>query len=417
MWADELYLENHQGTFSVHAEVKRHNRLYENALADHESLALMTALSTDKFTYPGKDFEKLWITVLRDQFHDVLPGSSIPEVYDDCWDDWGNNEKALEKIRGSVGKAIASGVSKDAVLGDLLLYNPVSWERTSRVFIPLSIFAKAPKIDADGKPPYAKINLLSDPSVEFIAQPIAAEPEGTIERMPAGWWTVVDLKSVSSTPVKMSLLSADQAEELLSQSPMIASESEISNGIATVKVDPTTGAILSLIAPDVNGGSNLLQGDSSNLTFGFQDNDKEWPAWNVKAEYWKYPVELPNDVNVQINILENGPIFVTLGIPRTLGISPMTQKVMVFAKCPEVFCDFLMDWQQPQVMLKTLYSTATNANSVIADIQYSAIERSTTPTTACDQARFEKICHKYFDLSTPGKRLGHCSSQRRTLCF
>ena len=47
---------------------------------------------------------------------------------------------------------------------------------------------------------------------------------------------------------------------------MIASESEISNEIATVKVDPTTGAILSLIAPDVNGGSNLLQGNSSNLT-------------------------------------------------------------------------------------------------------------------------------------------------------
>ena len=48
-----------------------------------------------------------------------------------------------------------------------------------------------------------------------------------------------------------------------------------------------------------------------------------------------------------------------------------------------------MDWQQPQVMLKTLYSTATNANSVIADIQYSAIERSTTPTTP-DKARFLK---------------------------
>ena len=67
--------------------------------------------------------------------------------------------------------------SRKMILGHPLLYNPVSWDRTSRVFIPLSIFAKAPKIDADGKPPYAKINLLSDPSVEFIAQPIAAEPE------------------------------------------------------------------------------------------------------------------------------------------------------------------------------------------------------------------------------------------------
>ena len=59
-----------------------------------------------------------------------------------------------------------------------------------------------------------------------------------------------------------------------------------------MKVDPTTGAILSLIAPDVNGEIEPLARRLFQLDLWFQDNDKEWPAWNVKAEIgnirWNY---------------------------------------------------------------------------------------------------------------------------------
>jgi alpha-mannosidase len=99
-------------------------------------------------------------------------------------------------------------------------------------------------------------------------------------------------------------------------------------------------------------------------------------------------------------------VFCSVAITRTLGKSKVTQKVALFEGCPEVFLEWIADWQQEKVLLKVPYHTATGATSVAADIAFGAIERSTVPTAPGDKARHEKICHKYFDLSTPGKEWG-----------
>src|SRR5271157_3985108 len=70
VWADELYLENHQGTFSVHAEVKRHNRLFENYLTSTETLASIAfAAGGGAGGIPVKRLEETWQIVLKNQFH------------------------------------------------------------------------------------------------------------------------------------------------------------------------------------------------------------------------------------------------------------------------------------------------------------------------------------------------------------
>ncbi|GAH59979.1 unnamed protein product, partial [marine sediment metagenome] len=178
----------------------------------------------------------------------------------------------------------------------------------------------------------------------------------------------------------------------------------------TLKLDPTTGAIIELSSPNLNKGKNLLKGNSSNLTFGFHDvgtpQDPEQHAWNLTPEYWKNPLDLPNDRNVNIEITDVGPIFASIKISRTLGISLVIQKITLFYDCPEIFMKYLTDWKQKDAMLKLIYSTSTNAEVVTADAAYSAIESKTNPETPCDRARYEKICHKYFDLSTPDNKWG-----------
>ncbi|MFX0099536.1 MAG: alpha-mannosidase [Candidatus Hodarchaeota archaeon] len=405
VWNDELYLENHRGTFTVIAFIKRFNRYFENALTANETLSLVTYLINNDFDYPMDEIESLWKTTLKSQFHDVLPGSSIPEVYDDSMDDWDEGNEILEEIRDRVSKAITSGQKGAGNTQYLYMFNPASWRRKARVFFPASIL----KLDDKGKPPFAKLVILDKDEGEklaLIAQPIAAEEPSTFDSLPAGWWVVTDLNGLSMTPAKLVLLNDEEASEMMPESAISIDETSIDNGLVSVKLDPSTGAMIEIKAENINNGGNLLKGKDSNLTVGYLDDSKSWPAWNLTPKYWEHPLDLPNDKEVVIKLSEKGHVFSTIQVTRTLGESPVTQEITLFNDCPEIFLKWKTDWKQPKVMLKIGYYTATDADMVTADIAYSAIKRSTRPKVRCDQARYEKICHKYFDLSTPDKSWG-----------
>ncbi len=404
VWNDELYLENHQGCFSNHSQVKRGNRKFENLLTTIESLGIITSLANPSFKHPMESIEDMWIRTLKNQFHDVLPGSSIPEVYDDCWDDWEYCDKEINRIIKEVGKALGKETQKKPQTAYIYLYNQVSWKRTDRVFIPISIFTEPPKLHTDGKPNY--IRLTSVKGNQFIGQPIAAEPEGTVERMPAGWWAVVTLESVSITPFTVELLSDEESMMMKSSAKVEANGLKISANGTFIELDAKTGAMLTLKVDGINGGQNLVKGTHSNLSYAYLDDSKEWPAWNLTREYWKYPLDMTNDKDVSISVAESGPVFIKININRTFGVSPVTQTIEFFSGCQEIYMQYLTNWKTEKALIKVAYDTTTNADKVVADICYSAIERSTKPKSASDKARFEKICHKYIDLSTPDNLWG-----------
>jgi alpha-mannosidase len=91
----ELYLEYHRGTFTSQAFVKRGNRVCEQLLHDAE---LLGAARGD---YAREELDRLWKLLLLQQFHDILPGSSIGLVYDDARRDFAELESSLERLVGS----------------------------------------------------------------------------------------------------------------------------------------------------------------------------------------------------------------------------------------------------------------------------------------------------------------------------
>ena len=82
-WEGELYLERHQGTLTTQALTKRNNRLCELGLRELEWVGFL-AEALAGITYPDAELDSLWKEVLLYQFHDILPGSSIKRVYDEC---------------------------------------------------------------------------------------------------------------------------------------------------------------------------------------------------------------------------------------------------------------------------------------------------------------------------------------------
>lgn len=407
VWNDELYLEYHRGTFTVHSEVKRHNRYYENAIIDLETLALITSISNPKYKYPADKFERLWKIVLQNQFHDVLPGSSIPEVYDDIYDFWVEQDALIEDIKKGIGEGLKGSENKAEKQHtiSISLYNPVSWTRKSPVFIPMSVFGIDIKLDKDGKPPYAK--LIIDSKI-FPAQPIAADPSDSAYPRSAGWYVLPELKGLTVTSATLTLSSIEDLNVKSDEFVKVTPE-HIENKLSTIKLDKKTGAFLELTSKNINKNANLLKGSNSNLFFGFLDDFPSDHAWNIKPKYWEYPLsDIKNDEQVNLRVINQGPVFSTIEISRILGKekSPVLQKVTLFKDCPEVYLEWATNWKQPFVFLKILYSTGTNATITTSDQMYSAIQRATQGKPPCDWARYEKIMHKYADVSTPENTWG-----------
>ena len=78
-WEGELYFEYHRGTYTSMARNKRSNRKAELHMMD---LELLGVLADPKVAYPDAELDGLWHGILINQFHDILPGSSIHEVYE-----------------------------------------------------------------------------------------------------------------------------------------------------------------------------------------------------------------------------------------------------------------------------------------------------------------------------------------------
>jgi len=411
VWNDELYLEFHRGCFSNHGQVKRYNRKYENLLPSLEKLATLTRIIFSDYKYPQKEMENLWKITLKNQFHDVLPGSSIPEVYDDCWEDWNTQNSIVNEVISKLGKLYSTEGSQKIKnpSKQVILFNSLSWNRTARVFIPFDIFDEKIKFDNKEKPPYAKFIILNENKKEYICQPVSAEDPNTIDPKPAGWWMVLEIEKLSIIPGEIQIIQDQEIHKIhgTNKSQLEASSITLKNGIIDLEIDPTTGALLKLSSRKINSKKNLIKGNSSNLTFGFLDDVPiQYHAWNLTPEYWNHPIELPNDKNVEITLSDNGPIFKSIQIRRKLGENPVIQKLTLFKDHPLLYMDFITDWNQKNIMLKVKYSPNLVAENVIADGMYCAISSKMNPETPCDKARFEKFCHKYFDLSTLDKNWG-----------
>ncbi len=113
VWVGELYFELHRGTYTTQAANKKNNRQSELLLRDVEFLA---ALVPD---YPSEQLEKLWKKVLLNQFHDILPGSSIHEVYQDSAHDYAEILQRGQQLRQNALNQLLHGGESRAVVNTL----------------------------------------------------------------------------------------------------------------------------------------------------------------------------------------------------------------------------------------------------------------------------------------------------------
>ncbi|QKQ72165.1 alpha-mannosidase [Nostoc sp. TCL240-02] len=372
IWNDELYLEFHRGCYTTHADQKRWNRRCENLLYEAELFATLATISCG-VTYPKPKIEAAWKQVLFQQFHDILPGSSITQVYIDALPQWQQVEQVGTKILQESLLAIASHITlseppKPNSL-PIFVFNSLNWQRSEVVSVALPTQEEWQIYDTSGK---QLVSQLSEPStLLFLATEIP----------PVGyrifWLSPSSSSSPSSPP-----------------SPSLLPDWILENEFLRVVIDPDTGDLSSVF--DKTYQRELLSGAGNQLQ-AFKDSGQYWDAWNIDPNYAQHP--LPSTNLQSIQWLEQGPVQIRVRVVRQLGESEFCQDYILQAGSPLLKIATTVNWQENHVLVKAAFPLNIEADFATYEIPCGAIRRTTKPQTPAEEAKWEVPALRWADLT------------------
>jgi alpha-mannosidase len=370
VWEDELYLEFHRGCYTTHADQKRWNRKSENLLYEAELFATLANILCG-VQYPQDEIEAAWKKVLFNQFHDILPGTSITQVYEDALPTWEQVEQVGNNILDASLSAIASHITLPQPPQPhsipIIIFNSLNWQRSQVVTITLPQNNQTWEIyNIDGN---QLLSQQSENSLLFLAT------------VPSIGYQIYWLSPTSENP------HIDNSE--------LPTNWKLENEYLRVQVNPETGDIKSVFdkiqkREILNGGGNQLQ--------AFEDSGQYWDAWNIDPDYATKP--LPATELKSIQWLESGKIQQRLRVVRQLGNSQFCQDYILQTGSPLLKIANTVNWQENQVLVKTAFPLNVAADFATYEIPCGAIRRSTNPQTPAEKAKWEVPALRWADLTT-----------------
>ncbi|MBW4085087.1 alpha-mannosidase [Paenibacillus sp. S150] len=374
-WNGELYFECHRGTYTSQARNKKYNRRLELLLRDAEWLHTLNGVRRGDLetAYPAAELRAIWEILLRNQFHDIIPGSSIKEVYEDSDLEYAEGEaRSLALINGG-GAGEAGGNSGGLEYSTLL--NSSAWDRPRYVELP----GKA--ADAD---------IFLDAAGQRLEQQRTADG-GSLVYVP----------SVSALGTAVLQFVRRQAEDTLAEEA--GQLAAVAAGrLATPLVEAVwngQGHFTSL--RDRRSGRELLApGQRGNVLQVFEDKPLDYEAWDIDIFYQEKMTEISQ--LTQCELVENGPLRAVLRMSWTFHRSTIVQHIIFYRDTPRIDFRTELDWHGHNQLLKVAFPVDIHAMEATYDIQFGNVKRPTHWNTSWDYARFETVGHQWADVSETG---------------
>ncbi|GMV93567.1 MAG: hypothetical protein AMXMBFR82_33450 [Candidatus Hydrogenedentota bacterium] len=363
----ELYLELHRACQTTQARTKRNNRKCEVALRDAEFFSVLAHLSDGKY-----DHARLWDAwkhVLTNQFHDILPGSSINEVYAQADKDYAVANTIIASIRDTALDHILGTIATAGEGVPIVVFNTLGWVRDDIAT------AKVPNlpdkfcvVDTAGNPvPSQQIGkneiIFETRNVPPLGHAVYRIVTGTRHAEPSG------LLRTTGTGME--------------------------NDSIRIRFDKF-GA-LTKVYDKVEQREILPKGARANVLQLFDDRPWEHDAWDIDHNYEVQMWE-PGPAE-SIEVIESGPVRAVVRIVRKTERSTITQDVTLYATSPRIDFVTKVDWWEKRVLLKVAFPVDVRATRATYEIQYGAIERPTHTNDAADRARYENTALRWVDLS------------------
>jgi alpha-mannosidase len=337
----ELYLEFHRGTYTTQAAVKRANRRCEAALHDAELLAALASRTTGG-DYPHEQLGALWRLLALNQFHDILPGSSIGEVYVDAHAQLEQVERDARELAGAAaGALVAAG---------------------------------------DGDVP---INTIGAPRAE-----VAESPSGELAFVTA---PACGVGAVGAPPDEVSL--EEDGEGWI-----------LRNGVLRARV-ARDGTVTSLALRDDHyplgdRGREALAGPANRFEL-YDDRPLSWDAWDVDPFHLE--TGRPCAGAHISRVARAAPLRAEIVFEHEIGRdSHLVQTVRLDAGARRLELHTEIEWRERHRMLKVAFPLRVHADRATYEMPFGHAERPTHYSTPADLARYEVPGHRWADLSEHG---------------
>ncbi len=360
-WCGELYLEFHRGTLTSQARNKKYNRKSECLYHDVETLAAI-ANKEAGLEYPRARLLENWKLILLNQFHDILPGSSIKEVYEDSKEDY---EKVLAEGCDMAAQAQSALISKINLEEDsIVIFNTTGFNRVDAVVCDAPCDGEFALFDTDGdEVPYQKTY---DGKIVFVLS------------VPSKGYTSVAVRKCKPEEFRF----------------VNATENAVSTPVFEVEFDEKFN--ISKLIHKESGRSVAPCGDTVGKVMAYQDRPHNHEAWDIKCYFDEKSWELDFK---SAELVEVGPVRAVYKVERVFRKSTFTEYYIIYKGLERIDVDYEADWHEDHVVLKADYPVDVNATRATFDIQFGNVERSTTTNTTWEFAQFEESMHKWVDLS------------------
>ena len=349
-WEGEFYFEYHRGTYTSMARNKRGNRKSELKLMDLELLGVLSG------NYPAEEITKFWRdTVLLNQFHDILPGSSIAEVYD-------VTKAEYEALAEQADAMIAERLTALAGKGDAVtVFNTTGFARNDAV----NLGACSAKALTDGTEVYP-VQQTTDGAVAYL------------KHLPSkGCKSFTPCEGDAAAPFT-------RTDDLHLETPFYSIALD-ENGHFTSIFDKAEEREL------------LKAGKKGNMLRLYEDKPVYYDNWDIDMYYTEKSWEV-NEL-LAMAWTEDGPVRATLELTWKCSQSVITQKIHFYADTRRIDFETVADWKEHQHLLKAEFPLDIHSDEATFEVQFGNVTRKVHTNTSWDKARFESCGQKWMDFS------------------
>ncbi|MCX6032857.1 MAG: glycosyl hydrolase-related protein [Chloroflexi bacterium] len=370
-YVGELYFQAHRGTYTSQARTKRGNRKAELALREAEFWGT-AARSLNDFDFSSRTLDDAWRKVLLNQFHDILPGSSIQRVYAEAEQ---THAEAIETATTTANAAATTFIT--ASFDSIRHTTPDSAQDDSAGLL------RAAECGQNVLERLTIFNSLSWPRSALVER---SWGQAEVEVPACGWTTITD-HAIRNT----------QHATRNTQHVARATERSLENDLLRVEFNER-GEIVSLF--DKASSREIMAGPGNQFRL-YRDVPDVWDAWDVNSMTEQMPVS--TDEPVTLELIENGPLVARLRLTRKLHDSSLAQVISLRRGSRRIEFATEVDWQERHKLLKVCFPVTIHADEAIHEIQFGHLRRPTHRSRPYDADRFEVPQQKWSALAEEGR--------------
>ncbi|MGL5381012.1 glycoside hydrolase family 38 C-terminal domain-containing protein [Clostridium sp.] len=375
---NELYFEYHRGTYTTASQMKKYNRDSE-ILAEIAEKFASVAFLLGAIDYPAEKIQKAWEITALNQFHDILPGSSIHGVYLDAYNDAEIALNFLNAVKEDALNTLAQRINTTTTGVPVVLFNSLSWERNEYI-------EKELVFD----------NEVSDVEIKDSNGNVVESKVVNIEGNKA---TVLFKASVPS--MGYSVYSAEVKENsYVAENNVTASLEDytLENQYFKLTLNPETGNISSIIDKRNDNKEVLENGKEANELNILQDKPSGYEAWELDKDDMNAEATVINGLT-GIELVEDNGSKATFKVWREWGESKFSSEITLYANEDRIDIKTGVDWNELQKCLKVAFPLSVSPEKATYEVAYGAIQRDTSWENRTTGAQFEVSGHKWADMT------------------